>query len=147
MTEILRLAAGWLAATRVSHVDPGFGVSDRSMIRRAARVLESGMRDVVAAAGSSRPQAHTLPPRDREIVALLAAGYTYGRVAEQIGISYGSVHTRVKALYKRFGVHSKLRLLEVFRENGWTEPRARRLVARRQAVAAEERRPRGRRRR
>ncbi|MBI4508687.1 MAG: helix-turn-helix transcriptional regulator [Deltaproteobacteria bacterium] len=119
VAEILRAATGWLAATRVRKIAPSFGAKKRTVLHQAAKVLNAGVEQAVVRAGVARdstgPNGELLTPRDREIVALLASGSSYKEIAQKLGIGYGTVHTKIKHLYKRFGVNTKLALVELFR--------------------------------
>jgi DNA-binding NarL/FixJ family response regulator len=51
-----------------------------------------------------------LGPRERQIAALLAEGKSYKEIAGELGMGLSSVCTRVKTVYLKLGVHSKLDL-------------------------------------
>ncbi|HEY5297121.1 MAG TPA: response regulator transcription factor [Verrucomicrobiae bacterium] len=48
-----------------------------------------------------------LSPREREILEYLAKGYSYKETAEQIGISYSTVHTHIEHIYHKLHVRSR----------------------------------------
>lgn len=114
LQEIARLlhAAASLLST-VDHADPGPLVRN---VRVATRLL------VMVAARTPMPQADgdgarsmparwdALGPRERQIAALLAEGKSYKEIATELGMGLSSVCTRVKTVYLKLGVHSKLDL-------------------------------------
>lgn len=48
-----------------------------------------------------------LAPREREVLDLLAQGYSYKEIADQLNIAFGTVHTYVLRIYKKLHVRSK----------------------------------------
>jgi RNA polymerase sigma factor (sigma-70 family) len=48
----------------------------------------------------------SLTPRERQVVRLLAQGCTYGRIADQLGISEGTVTSHIKNAYRKLDVHT-----------------------------------------
>lgn len=48
-----------------------------------------------------------LSPREREVLKLLAAGRSYKRAAEELGVSYDTIRTHVNRIYKKLHVHSR----------------------------------------
>ena len=46
-----------------------------------------------------------LTPRELEVVRLLSQGCTYGRIADRLGISEGTVTSHIKNLYRKLDVH------------------------------------------
>ena len=58
-----------------------------------------------------------LPIRQREIIEKLDKGYSYKRIAEELGISIDTVRYHIKNLYERFNVNSKIELIKhVYKE-------------------------------
>ena len=49
----------------------------------------------------------TLSPRETEILNAISRGFSYGEVAEMLGISITTVHTHLKRIYGKLAVHSK----------------------------------------
>jgi DNA-binding NarL/FixJ family response regulator len=61
-----------------------------------------------------------LPPRLREVADLLVhSGLPYRRIAEEMGIREGTVRVHIQHLYRRLGVRSRPRLVELLQ--GWGE--------------------------
>lgn len=113
VARILRAATDWVAAARRGRVAP-MPAAQRALLRRTARILEGGFEAAVRRAGlrPARPgRPSELAPDERKLLALMAAGMTYKEMAAVLGVDYGTVHARIKALYRRFGVHSKLGLV------------------------------------
>jgi DNA-binding NarL/FixJ family response regulator len=60
-----------------------------------------------------------LPPRLLEIADLLVhSGLSYKEIAAAMGISDGTVRVHVQQLYRRLGVRSRPRLVELLRGRG-----------------------------
>lgn len=47
-----------------------------------------------------------LTPRELEVVRLLSQGCTYGRIADRLGISEGTVTSHIKNAYRKLDVHT-----------------------------------------
>jgi DNA-binding NarL/FixJ family response regulator len=63
-------------------------------------------------------QLQSLTPREREVLALMAAGLSSRAVAAKLGISYTTVRTHIRSLGGKLGVHSKLEAIVKGREMG-----------------------------
>ena len=48
-----------------------------------------------------------LTPREREVVTLLAEGYSYAQIAGQLGISENTLKTHIKRIYSKLKVHNR----------------------------------------
>jgi DNA-binding CsgD family transcriptional regulator len=65
---------------------------------------------------------HRLTEREREVLLLLAKGYTTSYIAEKRVVSINTVKTQARSVYRKTGVHDKQGLLNiVYREMGETE--------------------------
>lgn len=51
-----------------------------------------------------------LTKREAQIAARLADGLSYSEIARELGVSYHTVNTHVKAIYRKAGVASRARL-------------------------------------
>lgn len=60
-----------------------------------------------SATSSTRPLGEPLTDREREVLALLVEGKSYGAVAQLLGIGHGTVQTYVKSVYRKLEVSSK----------------------------------------
>jgi DNA-binding NarL/FixJ family response regulator len=48
-----------------------------------------------------------LAPRERQVLDLLAQGFSYKEIADRLNVSFGTVHTYVLRIYKKLHVRSK----------------------------------------
>jgi len=67
-------------------------------------------RKVVQAFKQPAPAASetdNLSPREQEVLNFLAKGYLYKEIAEELKISYGSVHTYIERIFKKLHVRSR----------------------------------------
>ena len=53
------------------------------------------------------PETQTLSPREKEVLALLAQGFLYKEIADQLGVSYDTVHTHIRRIYEKLHVRSR----------------------------------------
>ena len=53
-----------------------------------------------------------LTPRQEQIAIALSCGRTTAEVAEELGISAGTVVTHVRNIYGRLGVHDRISLIQ-----------------------------------
>ena len=62
-----------------------------------------------AAPGAQSPDGETgeLAPREREILDLLAQGFSYKEIADKLNVAFATVHTYVLRIYKKLHVRSK----------------------------------------
>jgi DNA-binding NarL/FixJ family response regulator len=60
-------------------------------------------------AGSSQAseEAESLSPREAEVLDLLAKGFLYKEIADQMKISYATVHTHIRHVYEKLHVRSR----------------------------------------
>jgi DNA-binding NarL/FixJ family response regulator len=68
------------------------------------------VRKVVQAFKQPAPAASeslNLSPREQEVLDYLAKGYLYKEIAEQLVISYGTVHTYIERIFKKLHVRSR----------------------------------------
>ena len=68
----------------------------------ARKVVQAFKRSVPAAA-----ETENLSPREQEVLDFLAKGYLYKEIAEQLNISYGTVHTYIERIFKKLHVRSR----------------------------------------
>ena len=52
-------------------------------------------------------ETENLSPREQEVLDFLAKGYLYKEIAEQLNISYGTVHTHIERIFKKLHVRSR----------------------------------------
>lgn len=53
------------------------------------------------------PEAQNLSPREAEVLDLLAKGFLYKEIADQIKVSYATVHTHIRHVYEKLHVRSR----------------------------------------
>ncbi|MDD2600046.1 MAG: response regulator transcription factor [Kiritimatiellae bacterium] len=57
--------------------------------------------------GEHCDEAEELAPREKQVLDLLAQGYSYKEIADQLNVAFGTVHTYVLRVYKKLHVRSK----------------------------------------
>ena len=115
------------AAVLASGTD-GVLAKDRSsrQVAAAIRKLAAGEPTLALAAGPSRPGrepsvqllVQTLSAREREVLGLLAIGWSNRRIAAQLGLSYLTVRSHTANLLAKLGVHSRLEAVAFAVEHG-----------------------------
>lgn len=60
-----------------------------------------------------------LSPRQRQVLDCLCKGMDNKEICKALELSPGSVKTHIGALYKKFGVHSRLQLVVHAYQYGW----------------------------
>jgi DNA-binding NarL/FixJ family response regulator len=68
----------------------------------ARKVVQSFKR-----AGSEADETRQLSPRERDVLDYLVKGYSYKETADQMGISYSTVHTHIEHIYQKLHVQSR----------------------------------------
>ena len=58
------------------------------------------------AGGGRLDESDELAPREKEVLDLLAQGYSYKEIADRLNIGYATVHTYVLRIYKKLHVRS-----------------------------------------
>jgi DNA-binding NarL/FixJ family response regulator len=53
------------------------------------------------------PEVETLTPREKEVLGLLAKGYPYKRIANDLGIAIGTLRVHLRAIYDKLHVHCR----------------------------------------
>lgn len=61
------------------------------------------------------PPAPALPPRLTKIAALVIDGMTDKQIAQRVGLTFSTVRTYVRQIYRRMGVHSRVGLVHASR--------------------------------
>lgn len=57
--------------------------------------------------GAANRRVETLSPREREVLELVAQGYLFKEIADQLGVSHGTVHTYSRRIYEKLHVRSR----------------------------------------
>lgn len=73
------------------------------MTSSIARKVVQSFKQTKPAAGAS----DELSPREQDVLHYLAKGYSYKEAAEQLGISYSTVHTHIEHIYHKLHVRSR----------------------------------------
>ncbi len=68
----------------------------------ARKIVQSFQRPASAAS-----EAASLSPREAEVLDLLAKGFLYKEIAEQMKVSYATVHTHIRHIYEKLHVRSR----------------------------------------
>jgi DNA-binding NarL/FixJ family response regulator len=111
IARLLHATAALIASLEHAEVAPlvrNVRVATRLLVMVAARAPVVGGDGDGARSLPARWDA--LGPRERQIAALLAEGKSYKEIATALGMGLSSVCTRVKTVYLKLGVHSKLDL-------------------------------------
>ncbi len=68
----------------------------------ARKIVQSFQQSAPASA-----EAQSLSPREAEVLDLLAKGFLYKEIAEQMKVSYATVHTHIRHIYEKLHVRSR----------------------------------------
>ena len=68
----------------------------------ARKIVQSFQKPTPAASG-----AEPLSPREAQVLDLLAKGFLYKEIAEQMKVSYATVHTHIRHIYEKLHVRSR----------------------------------------
>jgi DNA-binding NarL/FixJ family response regulator len=90
-------SAELLAAIREVH-DGGSPMSGHI----ARKIVQSFQKPV-----STGPEMAALSPRESEVLELLAKGFLYKEIADQMKVSYATVHTHIRHVYEKLHVRSR----------------------------------------
>jgi DNA-binding NarL/FixJ family response regulator len=55
-----------------------------------------------------------LSPREREVLLLLVQGFLYKEIGHYLKVSYATVHTHIRHIYKKLGVNSRAKAVAIF---------------------------------
>lgn len=75
----------------------------------ARKVVQSFQR-----AGASPQPTENLSPREQEVLDFLAKGFLYKEIAENMGISYETVHTYIRRIYEKLQVRTRTEAVAKF---------------------------------
>ena len=71
---------------------------------------------------STQSELDDLTPREREVVTLIARGYKYREVAEDLGISQKTLETHMRNVFEKLGVASRSEVTRLAFETGFVQP-------------------------
>lgn len=87
--------------------------------RQVAAYLLDIDEDVTDESGITR-----LTPREREVVGLIARGFTYREAAAELEMSVKTLENHMASIFSKLGVASRYELAEVARHTGFIDPEA-----------------------
>jgi DNA-binding NarL/FixJ family response regulator len=73
----------------------------------ARKVVDAFRKQAAPAAAAPSGETGELAPREREILDLLAQGFSYKEIADRLNVAFATVHTYVLRIYKKLHVRSK----------------------------------------
>jgi DNA-binding NarL/FixJ family response regulator len=79
----------------------------------ARKVVQSFQR-----VGASSQSTENLSPREQEVLDCLARGFLYKEIADNLGISYETVHTYVRRIYEKLQVRTRTEAVTKFLRTG-----------------------------
>ena len=71
---------------------------------------------------ASSSELEELTPREREVVTLIARGFRYREVAEELGISVKTLESHMAHIFEKLGVASRNELTRMAFETGFVDP-------------------------
>jgi DNA-binding NarL/FixJ family response regulator len=71
---------------------------------------------------ASTSELEELTPREREVVTLIARGFRYREIAEEMGISVKTLETHMAHIFEKLGVASRHELTRIAFETGFVDP-------------------------
>ena len=86
------------------------------------KIVEKLTNLTQAKGAAKQPEIAALPPRMREVLALVAQGLSDDAIAGRLGISRNTVRNHMAAIYTRLGVRRRSALVVWARERGLTAP-------------------------
>ena len=80
-----------------------------ALARKVVDAFRKQTAPAASTAGAQPGEAETgeLAPREREILDLLAQGFSYKEIADRLNVAFATVHTYVLRIYKKLHVRSK----------------------------------------
>ncbi len=82
----------------------------REAIEGGAPLSPEVARRVITLFRDHRPPAiaeHNLTPHETRLLRMLVDGHTYGSAAEELGVTFNTIHFHMKRIYEKLQVHSK----------------------------------------
>jgi DNA-binding NarL/FixJ family response regulator len=89
----------------IREIDSGGAPMSRQIARRVVQFFQQLKQTPSVPARA--PEVRTLTEREEQVLALLAKGYAYKEIADQMSISFETVRTHVRSLYDKLHVHSR----------------------------------------
>jgi RNA polymerase sigma factor (sigma-70 family) len=108
------------ARSRIETLEDDLGEAGAAASSLAALGPESGTDIAFWSDQITHPAFNRLSPREREILSLLAKGWSNRRIAEECLLSLHTVRTHVENILAKLEMHSKLEAASLALEQGWT---------------------------
>jgi DNA-binding NarL/FixJ family response regulator len=89
----------------IREIDSGGAPMSRQIARRVVQFFQQLQQEPKVS--SQAPEVKTLTEREDQVLALLAKGFAYKEIADQMHISFETVRTHVRSLYDKLHVHSR----------------------------------------
>jgi DNA-binding NarL/FixJ family response regulator len=71
---------------------------------------------------AGEPELERLTPKEREVTTLIARGYRYREIANELGISVKTLETHMKHIFDKLGVASRHEVMRIAFSTGFIEP-------------------------
>jgi RNA polymerase sigma factor (sigma-70 family) len=108
------------ARSRIEPLEDDLGEVGAAASAPEVRGRESGTETAFWSDQITHPALNRLSPREREILSLLAKGWSNRRIAEDCFLSLHTVRTHVENILGKLEMHSKLEAASFALEQGWT---------------------------
>jgi predicted ATPase/DNA-binding CsgD family transcriptional regulator len=105
-----RAAAAARAAAAEAALAAAWAEGRTMTLEQAAEYAVATEQPVAASPPEAQPrhgQASVLTPREREVAALIARGFTNSQIAEQLVLSVRTVERHIENIYEKLGAHGK----------------------------------------
>jgi DNA-binding NarL/FixJ family response regulator len=89
--------------------------------RPVSRYVAGHLLKIDELAGT-QSELESLTPREREVVTLIARGFKYREVADELGISQKTLETHMKHVFDKLGVASRSEVTRLAFETGFVQP-------------------------
>jgi RNA polymerase sigma factor (sigma-70 family) len=108
------------ARSRIEPLEDNLGEAAAAASAPGVLGRESGTETAFWSDQLTHPALDRLSAREREILGLLATGWSNRRIAEECFLSLNTVRTHVQNILVKLGVNSKLEAIAFALEHGWT---------------------------
>ena len=89
----------------IREIDSGGAPMSRQIARRVVQFFQQLKQ--APTTPTRAPEVKTLTEREEQVLSLLAKGFAYKEIADQMSISFETVRTHVRSLYDKLHVHSR----------------------------------------
>lgn len=91
----------------IKDIHQGGAPMTSALARKVVDAFRKQSAPTASTLAEASPETSELAPREREILDLLAQGFSYKEIADRINVSFATVHTYVLRIYKKLHVRSK----------------------------------------